>query len=213
MFVVVEDGQASSSSSCLDLASQAPFSQPGPLLGQAPSGPLPASIQSGTVGFGMKIVQRPTDSFVYRSLTEEELQEYRENGYHYCEGLLTDLGLARMRDECMAAWEGEKRAFDARKTWLQNSLLPNIHGSSIGLPHPQSACSPVKIVSSRSRGDGDCGKLRVRWSRASNPDDSEFSKRCANGGKTTASTCQFSSRTTCFSTVCIVRQFPRPAFD
>ena len=43
--------------------------------------------------------------------------------------------------------------------------------------------------------------------------DTEFSKRCANGGKTTASTCQFSSRTTCFSTVCIVRQFPWPAFD
>ena len=87
-------------------------------------------IQSGTVGFDMNIVQRHTNSFVYRSLTEEELREYNENGYHYCVGLLRDHGLERMRNECMAAWEGEKEVFDARKTWLQNSLLVNIHHKS-----------------------------------------------------------------------------------
>ena len=54
---------------------------------------------------------------------------------------------------------------------------------------------------------------RHRTGPAKQARDTEFSKRCANGGKTTASTCQFSSRTTCFSTVCIVRQFPWPAFD
>ena len=73
--------------------------------------------------------------------------------------------------------------------------------------------SLVHIVGCSSRGRGNCGKLRATSNRASQARDTEFSKRCANGGKTTASTCQFSSRTTYFSTVCIVRQFPWPAFD
>ncbi len=81
-------------------------------------------------------------------------------------------------------------------------------------PDPKSAPrSLVHIVGCSSRGRGNCGKLRAVIEPCQQPRDTEFSKRCANGGKTTASTCQFSSRTTCFSTVCIVRQFPWPAFD
>ncbi len=85
-------------------------------------------------------------------------------------------------------------------TWFGAFRIPNLVPRSL-----------VNIVGCSSRGRGNCGKLRATSNWASKP--VIRSLRCANGGKTTASTCQFSSRTSCFSTVCIVRQFPRPAFD
>ena len=87
-------------------------------------------------------------------------------------------------------------------TWFGAFRIPNLVPRSL-----------VNIVGCSSRGRGNCGKLRADIELGQQARDTEFSKRCANGGKTTASTCQFSSRTSCFSTVCIVRQFPRPAFD
>ena len=70
----------------------------------------------------------------------------------------------------------------------------------------------VHIVGCSSRGRGNCGKLRATSNRASKPVIRSFPSAVRTVEKQ-PSTCQFSSRTTCFSTVCIVRQFPWPAFD
>jgi ectoine hydroxylase-related dioxygenase (phytanoyl-CoA dioxygenase family) len=67
------------------------------------------------------------DLFNYRKLSNEELNSFKENGYHVVKNILTEKGLDKMRDECMKAWNAEKESFDPNKTWLQNSLLVNIH--------------------------------------------------------------------------------------
>jgi ectoine hydroxylase-related dioxygenase (phytanoyl-CoA dioxygenase family) len=68
-----------------------------------------------------------TTHFNYRKLTPEELDFFKEEGYLIIKNILTDAGLQQMREECMQAWNAEKEAFDPSKTWLQNSLLVNIH--------------------------------------------------------------------------------------
>ena len=73
---------------------------------------------------------RDTDLFIYNRLTESQLNEYNEQGYLALGRVLTDAGLARMREEVMAAWEAEKGPFDPSKTWLQNALLGDIHRRS-----------------------------------------------------------------------------------
>ena len=70
------------------------------------------------------------DLFNYTTLTSAELLAFRENGYHIIKNILTEHGLQQMREECMTAWNGEKESFDPNKTWLQNSLLVNIHHKS-----------------------------------------------------------------------------------
>lgn len=65
--------------------------------------------------------------FNYRSLSEEELISFTKQGFHIIRNILTDQGLQQIRDECMLAWNAEKESFDPNKTWLQNSLLVNIH--------------------------------------------------------------------------------------
>ena len=65
--------------------------------------------------------------FNYRMLTAGELDLFKENGYLIVKNALTEAGLDRMRAESMQAWNAEKEAFDPSKTWLQNSLLVNIH--------------------------------------------------------------------------------------
>ena len=65
--------------------------------------------------------------FNYRKLSSEELKLFDENGYLIVNNILSEDGLGQMRSECMQAWNGEKESFDANKTWLQNSLLVNIH--------------------------------------------------------------------------------------
>lgn len=65
--------------------------------------------------------------FNFRNLTEEELESYRENGYLVIKGILKPEGLKQMQEECMVAWSKEKESFDPNKSWLQNSLLVNIH--------------------------------------------------------------------------------------
>lgn len=68
--------------------------------------------------------------FNYRRLSPEELTFYAENGYLILRQVLTPEGINRMREEAMAAWTAEKEAFDPSRTWLQNSLLVNIHHQS-----------------------------------------------------------------------------------
>lgn len=65
--------------------------------------------------------------FNYRKLTDEELASYKEQGFLVIKGILKPEGVAQMQRECMAAWDKEKEGFDLNKSWLQNSLLVNIH--------------------------------------------------------------------------------------
>ena len=68
--------------------------------------------------------------FNYRTLTPEEQSAFKEYGFLIIKQILTDAGLEKMREESMAAWNAEKESFDSSKTWLQNSLLMNIHHKS-----------------------------------------------------------------------------------
>jgi hypothetical protein len=70
------------------------------------------------------------DLFIYRPLDPTHIEAYRQTGYHLYGRILTDLGLERMREECMVAWRAEKGEFDPSRTWLENALLPNIHHRS-----------------------------------------------------------------------------------
>lgn len=72
-------------------------------------------------------MKQHTDLFNYRILSSDELQSFEENGYHIIRNIITDKGLETMREQCMKAWNAEKELFDPNKTWLQNSLLVNIH--------------------------------------------------------------------------------------
>jgi len=65
--------------------------------------------------------------FNYRSLSQEDLIFFKENGYLIIKAILKPAGLSQMQQECMDAWSKEKESFDPNKSWLQNSLLVNIH--------------------------------------------------------------------------------------
>ena len=67
------------------------------------------------------------EMFNYKKLTAEELKQFNDEGFLVLKGVLKPEGLEQMRKECMAAWAKEKEAFDPNKSWLQNSLLVNIH--------------------------------------------------------------------------------------
>lgn len=77
-----------------------------------------------------RLTHKHAEFFNYRPPTENDLAQYRDNGFLVLHSVLTPAGIKKMVEECMNAWEREKRAFDPSKTWLQNSLLPNIHHQS-----------------------------------------------------------------------------------
>ena len=68
--------------------------------------------------------------FISRKLSDSELRRFAAEGYLVCGATLSPSGLEEIREECMAAWNREKAAFDPDKTWLENALLPNIHHRS-----------------------------------------------------------------------------------
>ena len=68
--------------------------------------------------------------FVPRRLSDSELRRFAADGFMVCGATLSASGLGQVREECMAAWNREKGAFDPDKTWLENALLPNIHHRS-----------------------------------------------------------------------------------
>jgi len=70
------------------------------------------------------------DLFINRQLSQNELQTYAGQGYLTLGRVLSDQGLAQMREQCMAAWTSEKGEFDPSNSWLQNALLANIHHQS-----------------------------------------------------------------------------------
>lgn len=65
--------------------------------------------------------------FNYRKLSDGELKSYQDNGYLIIKGIIKPEGVKQMQQECMVAWNKEKESFDPNKSWLQNSLLVNIH--------------------------------------------------------------------------------------
>jgi hypothetical protein len=72
-------------------------------------------------------MKKHNEYFNYRPLTAAEKQSFAQDGFLILPRVLTEKGLQLMREECMKAWNAEKQAFDPAKTWLQNSLLVNIH--------------------------------------------------------------------------------------
>ena len=73
---------------------------------------------------------RHTDLFDYRRLADEDLRSYAENGFVLIRSLVRPAGIRRLVDECMAAWSAEKGPYDPKGTWLENSLLTDIHHRS-----------------------------------------------------------------------------------
>jgi hypothetical protein len=65
--------------------------------------------------------------FNYRKLNDDQLKTYQEQGYLIIKGLIPPASIKQMQNECMVAWNKEKEGFDFDKSWLQNSLLVNIH--------------------------------------------------------------------------------------
>lgn len=66
-------------------------------------------------------------NFNPQRLSDEQLNLFHEQGFLTLGPVLTEEGLARMRRQCMAAWEKEKGPFDPDGAWLKNALLINIH--------------------------------------------------------------------------------------
>lgn len=71
-----------------------------------------------------------TTHFNYIKLSAQEKEKFRKEGYLIIRQLLTPEGIKQMRQEAMDAWNAEKEGFDPNKSWLQNSLLVNIHHRS-----------------------------------------------------------------------------------
>lgn len=65
--------------------------------------------------------------FVLRTLSPAEIANYQENGYLACGPVLTSQGVTVIREQCMSAWAKEKEGFRDDRSWLENTLLPNVH--------------------------------------------------------------------------------------
>lgn len=74
-----------------------------------------------------RIDKQHTDEFIYRGLSDDDLQFYEDQGYLLLGRTLTDRGLSLMRQQCMESWNAHKGAYGNKKTWTQNALLVNIH--------------------------------------------------------------------------------------
>ena len=74
--------------------------------------------------------QTLSEWFRYRTLADDELQSFSQNGFLLYGPALTDRGLERMRRECMVQWRAEKGDYDSQGSWLKNALLANIHHKS-----------------------------------------------------------------------------------
>lgn len=68
-----------------------------------------------------------TRLFVPRTLSSMEIASYHANGYLACGPVLTPESVALIREQCMAAWAREKEGFREDRSWLENTLLPNVH--------------------------------------------------------------------------------------
>ena len=60
-------------------------------------------------------------------LTAAQIAQFGAEGYLVLRGVASQEQVAMMLEQGMAAWAQEKGTFDPEKSWLQNSLLLNIH--------------------------------------------------------------------------------------
>ena len=60
-------------------------------------------------------------------LTAAQSSYFRAQGFLVLRGFVPMSQVETMREEAMAAWVSRKGGFDPSKSWLQNSLLLNIH--------------------------------------------------------------------------------------
>merc|ERR1711865_491697 len=65
-------------------------------------------------------------------LSPSQIDQYHADGYLVIDGLLPESELVNLRDECHSCWVRVKGPdnFSMANSWLQNSLLPNIHHHS-----------------------------------------------------------------------------------
>ena len=63
-------------------------------------------------------------------LNREQHDYYLQNGFLVLKGIITGEQLAKLASECMDAWSAEKGEFNPQATWLQNSLLVDVHHRS-----------------------------------------------------------------------------------
>ncbi len=90
--------------------------------------------------------QKYAELFNRIELTDEQMNMYREQGYLNVGRTLTDRGLQQMIDEVMKAWHQQKQQFDPKRTWLQNSLLSDIHHLSATVRRYYFSGPPVDIA-------------------------------------------------------------------
>ena len=65
--------------------------------------------------------------FNYRHLSPEELEAYANQGFLLLDDVLTEKGVAEMRDQCMSYWSAKKEGYDPEGSWLKNMLLDDAH--------------------------------------------------------------------------------------
>ena len=65
--------------------------------------------------------------FNYRHLSPEELEAYADQGFLLLDDVLTEQGVAEMRDQCMSYWSAKKEGYDPGGSWLKNMLLDDAH--------------------------------------------------------------------------------------
>ena len=65
--------------------------------------------------------------FNYRQLSPEELDTYADQGFLLLDDVLTEQGVAEMRDQCMSYWSAQKEGYDPDGSWLKNMLLDDAH--------------------------------------------------------------------------------------
>jgi hypothetical protein len=75
----------------------------------------------------LRISQELAPYFNFQSLTQELIEFYETQGYLSISQILTDKGLDLFREQCVTAWNAEKKGYNDKATWLENSLLPDIH--------------------------------------------------------------------------------------
>merc|ERR550537_664460 len=76
------------------------------------------------LGFALEAAQAAPQPAAARGL---DMARFRDQGYLVLPGVLAQKEVEQMRDQVMEAWRERKGPFDPEKTWLQNSLLVDVH--------------------------------------------------------------------------------------
>ena len=71
--------------------------------------------------------ERHKAHFNYRRLSPEEMETYADQGFILLDDVLTEQGVAEMKEQCMSFWSAQKEDYDPSGSWLKNMLLDNAH--------------------------------------------------------------------------------------